>query len=179
MSAGVRGTRGGRWLSLPTRRRRPGRRKSLAVKTTAEVLAGKDEVGRRMEDEGRPPDVVADGCLEGRLPEVLAGEDAVGQVAEDEGRSPDVLVGKEAEGRLPEVLASEDEVGRRAEDEGRSPDILAGKETEGRPPEVVAGKDTIEHREVTFLMGWTRSNPWQWQSRSGWPRTRVVHIHFC
>ena len=63
-------------MSLPTRRRRPGRRKSFAVKTKTEVLAGKDEVGRRVEDEGRPPDVVAGECLEGRLPEVLAGEEA-------------------------------------------------------------------------------------------------------
>ena len=159
---------------MPARSPRPGRRKSLAVKTTAEGIAGKDEVGRRVEDEGWPLDVVANGCLEGQLPEVLAGEDAVSQVAEDEGRSPDILAGKEAEGRQPEVLASEDKDGRRAEEEGRSPDILAGKETEGRPPEVVASKDTVEHREVTYLMGWTRSNPWQWQSRSGWPRTRVV-----
>ena len=43
-----------------------------------EVLAGEEAVGRRAEEEGRPPDVFAGEEAEGRPPEVLAGEDEGG-----------------------------------------------------------------------------------------------------
>ena len=70
-------------------------------------------VGRRAEDEGRPPEVLADEEAEARPPEILADENEVGRRAEGKGRPLEVLAGEEAEARPPEVLASKNEVGAR------------------------------------------------------------------
>ena len=80
-----------------------------------EVLASKDEVGRRR------------------------GEPAPG------GRGPAAARtrrrGREGSSAEGPCRASEDEVNLRAEDESRPPDVLAGEEAESWPPEVLADKD--------------------------------------
>ena len=67
--AGARRARAGRRTSLPVRRRRAGRRRSSSTRTRcrreeaegrpSEVLARQDEVYWRVEEDGRPPDVLA------------------------------------------------------------------------------------------------------------------------
>ena len=83
------------------------------------VLTGEDEFSRRVEDECRPPDVLAGQEAKARSLEVLA---AVCWHAEEERRPPVDLAG---------------------EHEGRPLDVLASEETEDRPPEVFASEDEI------------------------------------